>query len=175
MAETKTPLLAFGESSHLGDRLHAVHRDRRVAARVDRTDRLPDADDRAARADSADDRVRHDPRGQLAQHLRAEPAAVLLDVPFAVEQLRGEVAAATIDIALPVFPVEASTIVSPGCSRPSASAFSVRYFAIRALIDPDGLRNSNFTHTSIDPDQRCVTDAVRDRRVPRSARRAVGR
>src|SRR5512132_1941826 len=38
-------------------------------------------------------------------------------------------------------------MVSPGYSRPYASAFSIRYCAIRALIDPDGLRNSNFTHT----------------------------
>jgi len=50
------------------------------------------ADDRAAGADSADDRVRQDAGGQLAQHLRAEPAAVLLDVPLVVELLRGEVA-----------------------------------------------------------------------------------
>jgi len=50
------------------------------------------------------------------------------------------------DIALPVLPLEASTMVSPGRSSPSASAFSIMYFAIRALIDPDGLRNSSFTH-----------------------------
>ena len=38
-------------------------------------------------------------------------------------------------------------MVSPGCSRPSASAFSIMYFAIRALIDPDGFRNSSLTQT----------------------------
>ena len=51
-------------------------------------------------------------------------------------------------IALPVLPLEASTIVSPGCSRPSRSARSTMYLAIRALTDPDGLRNSSLTQMS---------------------------
>src|ERR1039457_809136 len=45
--------------------------------------------------------------------------------------------------AFPVLPLLASTIVSPGCSSPSRSARSIRYLATRALIDPDGLRNSS--------------------------------
>ena len=49
------------------------------------------------------------------------------------------------DIALPVLPLEASTIVSPGRSRSSASAFSIMYFAMRALIEPDGFRCSSLT------------------------------
>src|SRR6478672_2309454 len=51
-------------------------------------------------------------------------------------------------IALPVLPLDASTIVSPGRSRPSRSARSIMYFAMRALTEPDGLRNSSLTHTS---------------------------
>src|SRR6476659_967437 len=78
-------------ATHQGAGLVGFDRDD-AAARVDRPERLPDADDRAAGADSADDRVGHDAGGQLTQHLRAEPAAVLLDVPLAVELLRGEVA-----------------------------------------------------------------------------------
>ena len=50
--------------------------------------------------------------------------------------------AATMDIAFPVLPEEASTIVSPGFKRPSFSALSIMYFAIRALIDPDGFKYS---------------------------------
>src|SRR6185437_93476 len=50
--------------------------------------------------------------------------------------------AATIDKALPVLPLVASTMVSPGLSRPSRSARSIMYLAMRALIEPDGLRNS---------------------------------
>src|SRR5690606_22842763 len=50
-------------------------------------------------------------------------------------------------IALPVLPLLASTIVSPGCSSPSRSARSIRYLASLALIEPDGLRYSNFTQT----------------------------
>src|ERR1044072_21161 len=48
-------------------------------------------------------------------------------------------------IAFPVLPLLASTIVSPGRSSPSRSARSIMYVAIRALIDPDGLRNSSLT------------------------------
>ncbi len=51
-------------------------------------------------------------------------------------------------IALPVLPLEASTMVSPGRSSPSRSARAMMYSAIRALIDPEGLRYSSFTHTS---------------------------
>src|SRR5919109_68029 len=47
--------------------------------------------------------------------------------------------------ALPVLPLLASTIVSPEWSRPSRSARSTMYEAIRSLIDPDGLRNSSLT------------------------------
>src|SRR5512135_905632 len=50
-------------------------------------------------------------------------------------------------IALPVLPLLASTIVSPGRSRPSASARSTMYRVIRALIDPDGLRYSSLAQT----------------------------
>ncbi len=48
-------------------------------------------------------------------------------------------------IALPVLPLLASTMVSPGRSSPSRSARSIMYLAIRALIDPDGLRYSSLT------------------------------
>ena len=51
-------------------------------------------------------------------------------------------------MALPVLPLDASTIVSPGRSRPSRSARSTMYLAIRALTDPDGLRNSSLTQMS---------------------------
>src|SRR5918999_819992 len=50
-------------------------------------------------------------------------------------------------MALPVLPLEASTIVSPGLRRPSLSAFSNMYLAMRAFIDPDGLRYSSLAHT----------------------------
>src|SRR5215469_8117263 len=49
-------------------------------------------------------------------------------------------------IAFPVLPLLASTMVSPGRSSPSRSARSIMYLAIRALIDPDGLRCSSLTH-----------------------------
>src|SRR6266571_7719407 len=48
--------------------------------------------------------------------------------------------------ALPVFPLLASTMVSPGRSSPSRSARSIMYLAMRALIDPDGFRCSSLTH-----------------------------
>src|SRR5436190_17931657 len=49
-------------------------------------------------------------------------------------------------IAFPVLPLLASTMVSPGRSSPSRSARSIMYLAMRALIDPDGLRYSSLTH-----------------------------
>src|SRR5215471_1760188 len=49
-------------------------------------------------------------------------------------------------IAFPVLPLLASTMVSPGRSSPSRSARSIMYFAMRALIDPEGLRYSSLTH-----------------------------
>src|SRR6476619_7214365 len=48
-------------------------------------------------------------------------------------------------IALPVLPLLASTMVSPGRSSPSRSARSIMYLAMRALIDPEGLRYSSLT------------------------------
>jgi hypothetical protein len=36
-------------------------------------------------------------------------------------------------------------MVSPGRNSPSRSARSIMYLAIRALIDPEGLRNSSLT------------------------------
>src|SRR5215468_1158827 len=48
-------------------------------------------------------------------------------------------------IAFPVLPLLASTMVSPGRSSPSRSARSIMYFAMRALIDPEGLRYSSLT------------------------------
>src|SRR5690349_18859225 len=48
-------------------------------------------------------------------------------------------------IALPVLPLLASTIVSPGRSSPSRSARSIMYLAIRSFTDPDGLRYSSLT------------------------------
>ena len=48
-------------------------------------------------------------------------------------------------MALPVLPLLASTIVSPGLSNPSASARSIMYLAIRALIEPDGFMYSILT------------------------------
>src|SRR5580765_5757072 len=49
-------------------------------------------------------------------------------------------------IAFPVLPLLASTMVSPGRSSPSRSARSIMYFAMRALIDPEGLRYSSLAH-----------------------------
>src|SRR5271165_6220522 len=49
-------------------------------------------------------------------------------------------------IAFPVLPLLASTMVSPGRSSPSRSARSIMYRAMRALMDPDGLRYSSLTH-----------------------------
>src|SRR5437762_732441 len=49
-------------------------------------------------------------------------------------------------IAFPVLPLLASTMVSPGRSSPSRSARSIMYLAMRALIDPEGLRYSSLTH-----------------------------
>ena len=51
--------------------------------------------------------------------------------------------AATIERALPVLPLVASTMVSPSCSSPSPSARSIMYFAILALMDPDGFKYSS--------------------------------
>src|SRR5208337_2997808 len=48
-------------------------------------------------------------------------------------------------IAFPVLPLLASTMVSPGGSSPSRSARSIMYLAMRALIDPEGLRYSSLT------------------------------
>src|SRR5512140_979478 len=48
-------------------------------------------------------------------------------------------------IAFPVLPLLASTMVSSGRSSPSRSARSIMYLAMRALIDPDGLRYSSLT------------------------------
>src|SRR5690348_11502276 len=48
-------------------------------------------------------------------------------------------------MALPVLPLLASTMVSPGRSKPSCSARSIMYLAIRSLTDPDGLRYSSLT------------------------------
>ena len=48
-------------------------------------------------------------------------------------------------IAFPVLPLLASTMVSPGRSSPSRSARSIMYLAMRALIDPEGLRYSSLT------------------------------
>src|SRR3972149_3373666 len=47
-------------------------------------------------------------------------------------------------IALPVLPLDASTMVSPGLRRPSRSARSIMYLAILAFTEPDGLRYSSF-------------------------------
>src|SRR6266496_2008721 len=49
-------------------------------------------------------------------------------------------------IAFPVLPLLASTMVSPGRSSPSRSARSIMYLAIRALMDPEGLRYSSLAH-----------------------------
>jgi hypothetical protein len=51
--------------------------------------------------------------------------------------------AATIDKALPVLPLVASTMVSPSESNPSLSAFSTMYLAMRAFMEPEGLRYSS--------------------------------
>src|SRR3546814_1424633 len=51
------------------------------------------------------------------------------------------------DSALPVLPLVASTIVSPGLSRPCCSAFSTMYQAMRALIEPEGFMNSSLANT----------------------------
>src|SRR6266567_3029122 len=49
-------------------------------------------------------------------------------------------------IAFPVLPLLASTMVSPGRSSPSRSARSIMYLAMRALMDPEGLRYSSLAH-----------------------------
>jgi hypothetical protein len=50
----------------------------------------------------------------------------------------------TIESALPVLPLVASTMVSPCFSSPSSSALSTMYLAIRALMEPEGFRYSSF-------------------------------
>jgi phosphoribosyl-dephospho-CoA transferase len=42
-----------------------------------------------------------------------------------------------------MLPVVASTMVSPGEIRPSSSALSIMYLAMRALIEPEGFKNSH--------------------------------
>src|SRR5713101_5930260 len=68
-------------------------------------------------------------------------------IPFGITtSIRYPLTAATMLIAFPVLPLLASTMMSPGRSSPSRSARSIMYLAIRALIDPEGLRNSSLTH-----------------------------
>jgi hypothetical protein len=55
--------------------------------------------------------------------------------------------AATIAKALPVLPLVASTMVSPGLIAPVSSARSMMYLAMRALMEPEGLRNSHLANT----------------------------
>ena len=45
---------------------------------------------------------------------------------------------------MPVFPLEASTIVPPGLRRPSASAARTIASAVRSLTLDAGLKNSSF-------------------------------
>src|SRR6185312_3647631 len=47
----------------------------------------------------------------------------------------------------PVLPLVGSTMVPPGSSCPSASAFSTIFRAIRSLMDPPGFRYSSLTKT----------------------------
>ena len=61
--------------------------------------------------------------------------------------IRQPLAAATMLMALPVLPRLASTMVPPGRNSPSCSARSIIYFAVRALIEPEGLRHSSSAHT----------------------------
>src|SRR6476619_1690871 len=58
-------------------------------------------------------------------------------------------------------------MVSPGCIRPSASAFSIRYFADPRLDRSGWVEELQLHPHAVDPDQRCVADAVQDGRVPR--------
>ena len=46
---------------------------------------------------------------------------------------------------MPVLPEVFSTMVPPGFSFPSRSAFSMMCSAIRSLIEPPGFMNSHFT------------------------------
>src|SRR5918998_5686307 len=48
---------------------------------------------------------------------------------------------------MPVLPDVGSSTVQPGCSRPSASAFSIIARAGRSLMEPVGLRSSSFAHS----------------------------
>src|SRR5215218_8315906 len=48
---------------------------------------------------------------------------------------------------MPVLPDVGSSTVQPGCSSPSASAFSIIARAGRSLMEPVGLRSSGFAHS----------------------------
>jgi len=45
---------------------------------------------------------------------------------------------------MPVLPLVFSTMVAPGLTRPSRSALSRMYIAIRSLMAPPGFMNSHF-------------------------------
>src|SRR5262249_16267650 len=77
-------------------------------------------------------------------------------------------------IAFPVLPLLASTMVSPGRSSPSRSARSIMYFAMRALIDPEGLRYSTFTHIPSTPPRGASPLAPRTVPPPRPAPPTAG-
>src|SRR5690606_40286951 len=61
-----------------------------------------------------------------------------------------------ISSAMPVLPLVGSRIVSPGLSRPAASAERIIHTAGRSLTEPVGLRSSSFAHrrTSDEGDRR---------------------
>jgi hypothetical protein len=50
---------------------------------------------------------------------------------------------------------DVSVATSPGFKSPYRSARSIIHFAMRALMDPDGFRNSNLTQHIIDLNQWC--------------------
>src|SRR5688572_10533496 len=64
---------------------------------------------------------------------------------------------------IPVLPLVGSTIVSPGCNRPSCSATSIMFKQIRSFTLPPGLNDSSFAHTpasSVPGNRRSCTTGV---------------
>jgi hypothetical protein len=74
-------------TAHQGARFVGLH-GHHPAGRVAVPEALAHPHDRAAGAHPADHRVRDHPIRQLSQRLRAEPGAVLLNVPLRIELLR---------------------------------------------------------------------------------------
>src|SRR5678815_2438836 len=68
-----------------------------------------------------------------------------------VRMTRYPLDAATIARPIPVLPLVGSTMVPPGFSRPSCSAFSIMLSPIRSFTLPPGLKDSSLTSVSAHP------------------------